>query len=135
MRTLRELCVRACALSAALLGAAAFAGPACSLIDAGSDCKSACETLKTCGLLSTGDCGVYCAGMVSGAVIAGCNDQFDAQNQCAKANTQCTASSAGMCATQTEAFAKCMKDYCSSHPDGQGCPQVAGDAGAGDGGP
>jgi hypothetical protein len=135
MRSVQELCVRAFSLSAVLLGAAFLAGPGCfvkDLIDSGQDCTASCNVLNECGLIQTSDCGAYCAGLVTGAVIAGCNDQFDAQNACAETNTQCGADSAAMCAPQTEAFAQCMKDYCTMHPTGEGCSQLGG--GGGDGG-
>ena len=134
MRSVRASCFRACALTATLLGAAVLAGPGCSLIDASSDCSSACNTLKGCGVLPTGDCGLYCASAVSGASVAGCLDQLNAQNACAKANPTCSASSSTTCVTEIKALSTCMASYCASNPSGQGCPG-AGDAGTGDAGP
>ena len=132
MRSLPQLCLRALALSAAILGAAALIGPACNLISEGDDCKSACTTLTTCGLLHTNDCGVYCSAMVYSVGLAGCGSQFDAQNACAKSNTDCSKAQSA-CSTQTTAFTKCMQDYCTTNPMGDGCPG-AGDGGTGDGG-
>ena len=97
MRRPLELCLRALAVSAAVLGAAVLAPLAaarCSLIDASTDCSSACNTLKGCNELPTGDCGYYCASAVSGAPIAGCLDQLNAMISCAKSNPQCGTSSA-----------------------------------------
>lgn len=140
MRSLRQLCVRACALSFVVLGAALFAAPGCAianLINSGKDCTASCDILKMCGVLHSGDCGAYCAGLVSGAVIAGCNDLFDAQNSCAKDNANCSsAASAATCAPQAAAFAKCMADFCKNHSSSPGCSQLGGggDAGGGDSG-
>ena len=137
MRSLRQLFVRACAVSFTVLGAFAVSGPGCVVVDligASKDCNASCETLKKCGLLSTGDCGVYCAGVVSGAVAANCDSQLEAQITCAKAHPECTGSAATTCATQASAFAACMTSYCKDHPTAQGCTGAAGDAGTGDGG-
>jgi hypothetical protein len=131
MRPVRELFLRACALTAAVLGAAFLAGPGCALINSSSDCSPGCNILKSCGLLPTNDCGVYCASVASGAVFAGCSDQLEAQSTCAKQNPTC--SSPSPCAGQIAAFAKCMQSYCDSNPNGQGCAG-GGDGGTGDGG-
>jgi hypothetical protein len=118
---------RAAALALLALAAALGAGAGCAVIDAGKDCNSACETLNTCGLLSGGNCGAYCAGLVSGATIAGCVDQLDAQNQCAENITSCSttadkASAATACSKTVQTFATCMAAYCKKTPGGQGCP-------------
>jgi hypothetical protein len=134
MRRPLELCLRALAVSAAVLGTALVHAAGCSLIDASSDCSSACNTLKGCGELPTGDCGTYCASAVSGAPIAGCLDQLDSMISCAKANPQCGTSSATSCTTQVNTFTHCMEAYCSSNPDGQGCPGGDGGTEGGTGG-
>ncbi len=134
MRPLHVLCLRAVA-ALALLGAA-YLAPGCAvsdLISSGEDCSTACNALNKCGLIKTSDCGGYCAGLESSALLAGCSDQFAAQNSCGAANTQCTASSAQMCAPQTKALTQCIKNYCDNHPGGEGCPLGGGDAGT-DGG-
>jgi hypothetical protein len=135
MRSLPELCVRAAALSFALLAAAALPCPACNLVSQGDDCKAACNALTQCGMLQTSDCGVYCSAMVSNAVIAGCATLFDDANTCAKDNTDCS-TQASNCSAQTTAFTQCMTDYCTNHPNGGGCPTSDGGAegGTGDGG-
>jgi hypothetical protein len=133
MRSVQELCVRAGALSAILLGAATLVAPGCfvkDLVDSEDDCTSSCNVLNKCGLINTSDCGAYCTGLLAGVTLSGCSDQFDAQNTCAAANPNCGASSASMCSPQTEAFAQCMKNYCTMHPTGEGCAEVGG----GDGG-
>ena len=140
MRRTPALLLRACALAATLAtlaGAALLASAGCSLIDATSDCSSGCNTLKTCGTLSVSDCGLYCASAVSGAPLAGCLDQLNAQDNCAKANTTCSTTAEASCVSEVTAFTQCMANYCSSNPSGQGCP--GGDGGttegdAGDGG-
>ncbi len=125
MRSAHALCLHVAALSAALLGAAVLAGPACSLISSGDDCKSACQVFVTCGTLKTSDCGLYCTGEVYSAQLAGCSDQFEALNACGKTNTACNAST---CASEQDAFTKCVMSYCANNPMGDGCP------GASDGG-
>src|SRR5262245_35587597 len=115
MRSVPVLCLRALALSAALLGATVLAVPSCSLISAGDDCKAACNNLKTCGQLQTGDCGLYCTGMVYSVEMNGCGSEFDNLNACAKSTTDCTTIQTS-CSTQTVAFSKCTTDYCGSHP-------------------
>ena len=132
MRRTPALFLRACALGAALLGAGSLAAPGCSFIDASSDCSSACNTLKTCGTLPVNDCGLYCASAVSGAPLAGCLDQLNAQDSCAKANPTCSASASASCTPEVTAFTQCMANYCASNPSGQGCP--GGDGGTGEGG-
>lgn len=133
---MRELFLRACAVSFVALGAFALSGPGCAVVDlfnASKDCSSSCETLKKCGELSVGDCGTYCASVVSGAATANCDSELEAQINCAKAHPDCTGSAAMSCASQASAFATCMANHCKDHPNDQGCPG-AGDAGTGDGG-
>jgi hypothetical protein len=132
MRSVPALCARLFVLSVVLLGASVFAGPSCSIIQNGQDCSDGCSTLKMCGLIQTSDCGLYCAGLTEGVTIAGCGDQFDAQNTCAKANTDCSNATAN-CSAQTAAFTKCMMDYCNMHPMGSGCPDIGDGGGAGGG--
>jgi hypothetical protein len=129
MRRSLASCLRALA---AVLGVALLAAAGCSLIDASSDCSSACNTLKSCDELPTGDCGYYCASAVSGAPLAGCLDQLNAMISCAKSNPMCGTSAATSCTSQVNAFTQCMEAYCSMNPDGQGCP--GGDGGTGEGG-
>jgi hypothetical protein len=131
MRSVPALCARAFALAVVLLGASVFVGPSCSIFQNGQDCQDGCNTLKMCGLIQTSDCGLYCAGLTEGVTIAGCADKFDAQNTCAKANTNCNTANAN-CAQETEAFTKCMRDYCNMNPMGSGCPDI-GDGGGGGG--
>lgn len=95
--------------------------PGCSLIEAQQDCENACAELNRCGVASVGSCGAYCTGMVAGVAIAGCEDEFDAQNQCATASNDCS-TGAAKCTKQVEAFGACMEAYCKDHPTGQGCP-------------
>jgi hypothetical protein len=132
MRRPLELCLRALAVTAALLSAALVDAAGCNLIDATSDCSSACNTLKSCGELPTGDCGLYCASAVSGATTGGCLDQLNAMISCAKSNPQCGTSAATSCSSQVTTFTQCMEAYCAKNPDGQGCP--GGDGGTGEGG-
>jgi hypothetical protein len=140
MRRAPALFLRACALAAALsalAGTALLASAGCSLIDATSDCSSACNTLKTCGVLPVSDCGLYCATAVSGATAGGCLDQLNAQDSCAKANTTCSTAADASCVSEVSAFTQCMANYCATNPDGQGCPGGDGgtpEAGVGDGG-
>jgi hypothetical protein len=129
MRSLAKIAVQAGAVSLILLGAALFAAPGCSIISAEGDCQTACEQLVTCNLLHEGNCTVYCAGLASGATIAGCADKFDAQNECGKVNKDCTAAAAS-CTQPVQDFAACMMAHCADHPNDQGCPG----AGNGDGG-
>ena len=100
MRRTPALLLRACALAAALLGAAALAAAGCSFIDASSDCGSACNILKGCGTLPVNDCGLYCASAVSGAPLAGCLDQLNAQDSCAKANPTCSTAASASCTSE-----------------------------------
>jgi hypothetical protein len=125
-----KLAARAGALALVLFGAVVFATPACSIISAAGDCQDACEKLNTCGLLQEGNCTVYCAGLVTGATVAGCADKFDDQNTCATAdeNKECSAAVKN-CATKVTAFGQCMGDYCKDHPTAQGCPGGGGDGG------
>jgi hypothetical protein len=139
MRSVHRLLVRAAALCFALSGAALLAAPGCGIanvINSGTDCNDSCKILTACGVLHTGDCGLYCAGLVTGAVTAGCDDQFAAQNTCAKNNGQCDSpASEAACAPQVMAFASCMKSYCTTNPSADGCASfVSGDGGAGGGG-
>lgn len=103
------------------LGAAILAVPGCFLIESQQDCESSCELLNKCGVLASGNCGTYCAGLVAGATVAGCGDEFDAQNDCGKSLSGCD-TAAAKCAPQVKAFASCMEAYCKQHPGSQGCP-------------
>ncbi len=135
MRPRHVLCLRVAA-GLALVGAGSLA-PACvvsDLVSSGENCSTACNALNKCGLIQTSDCGAYCAGLESSALIMGCSDQFAAQNSCGAANTQCTASSAEMCTPQTMALTMCIANYCNTHPGGMGCPSGGPDAGTGGGG-
>lgn len=125
MRPFLTLALRAAALSLTLAGAAICAMPACSIISAEADCKSACDNLSMCGLLSAGNCTAYCAGLATGATVAGCADKFDAQNSCGKDHPDCT-EAATSCTQQVQDFTDCMNAYCKDHPDGQGCPGGSG---------
>lgn len=98
-----------------------LAGPGCSIIESQQDCEKSCDLLNQCGVLESDSCGAYCAGFVAGAAVAGCGDEFDAQNECGKTIDECGASAA-KCATQVKAFADCMAAYCKETPGGQGCP-------------
>ena len=100
---------------------AALVAPGCNIIEAQQDCEDACAELDRCGVAELGSCSGYCAGMVAGSVVAGCGDEFDAQNTCALANNDCAAGAA-TCAIEVAAFATCMKGYCDKNPSGQGCP-------------
>jgi hypothetical protein len=82
-----------------------------------------------CGVIQPSNCGLYCTSLTEGATVAGCGDQFDAQNACGKANTDCNSAKAN-CTSQADAFSKCMRDYCTMNPMGTGCPDI-GDGGAG----
>lgn len=112
-------------LAASVVIAAAFAvlavAPGCGLIDAQQDCEAACDELNRCGVASVGSCGAYCTGMVAGVAIAGCGDEFDAQNECATATNDCS-TGAAKCTDKVKAFGDCMAAYCKDHPTGQGCP-------------
>lgn len=95
--------------------------PGCSLIEGQQDCEEACAELTRCGLADVGSCGAYCTGMLAGVAIAGCDDEFDAQNECAKSSTDCD-TGASQCVKKIEAFSACMEAYCKKNPTGQGCP-------------
>jgi hypothetical protein len=119
MRSLRLHHLAALALAAAglLLGA-----PSCSLIQSQNDCESSCDLLKSCGLLpASTTCGSYCTGFVAASLVSGCGDEFDAQNQCAIDNADCT-SAALDCNAKVAAFASCIDAYCKKTPGAQGCP-------------
>jgi hypothetical protein len=129
-----ELPLRRLAAALALLGAASIAS-ACAiadLISSGKDCKTACNNLNTCGLIQTSDCGAYCAGLESSAIIMGCSSEFADQNSCGAANMDCT-TAMQMCADQTTALTQCVQTYCQNNPGGNGCPLGGGDGGV-DGG-
>ena len=109
----------ALALTAAglLLGA-----PSCSLIQSQDDCETSCNLLVSCGVLPPSTtCGSYCTGMVALSVVAGCQDQLDAQNQCANDNGDCT-NAALNCNGKVSAFASCIDAYCKKTPGASGCP-------------
>ena len=128
MRRVPELCLRACAVSAALLAAALLAAAGCSFFDASSDCSPACNILKGCGALPVSDCGFYCASAVSGAPIAGCLDRLNRQDACAKANTTCT-KAMPVCTNEVSAYSKCMENYCAGNPNGRGVRGAVGGTG------
>jgi len=112
--------LRLAALALVAAAASLWAASGCALIEGTQDCQKACEQLNQCGVLHSGSCGAYCASLVAGAAIAGCADEFDAQNVCGKDLDACTGAAA--CAPQAEAFGKCMDAYCKKTPGGQGCP-------------
>ncbi|MFT3772407.1 MAG: hypothetical protein QM820_43995 [Minicystis sp.] len=114
--------IRFAALAVFSAGVAIVAVPGCSLIESQQDCESSCDMLNQCGVLQTNSCGSYCTGLVAGSTIAGCGDEFDAQNECGKSITTCDAQSAAKCAPQVKAFAECMDAYCKKTPGAQGCP-------------
>ena len=121
-RSPRHFAHRAAAMIVLLTAFGALAiAPGCALIEAQQDCEAACAELNRCGLVDVGSCGAYCTGMVAGVAIAGCEDEFDAQNDCAKANSDCS-TGAGKCVSKVESFSKCMAAYCADNPTGQGCP-------------
>lgn len=128
MRTMHKLALRASAFSLVVFGAVIFATPACSIISAASDCQDACEQLTKCGVLMESNCTLYCAGLVTGATVAGCADKFDAQNTCATDNKECV-DAAKNCAEKVKDFGLCMNTYCKDHPTGDGCPGGGGDGG------
>jgi hypothetical protein len=121
MSTPRPSFRHAAALALLALFATLGIAPGCSLIEGQKDCEAACSELNRCGLFDVGSCGGYCTGMVAGVAIAGCDDEFDAQNECAKDSTDCS-TGASKCVKQVEAFSKCMETYCAKNPTGQGCP-------------
>lgn len=131
MRTIQRHFLRACALVILATGAAVSAASGCGLIAAESDCTSACTLFNTCGLTKTGSCGGYCAALVAGAAVAGCNAEFETQNQCAKDHSVCT-TAAQACAPDVAAFATCMAAFCKKTPSASACSTIAmqqGDAG------
>jgi hypothetical protein len=124
MRTIQRLFLRAYALTILAGGAALSAASGCGIIAAETDCNSACSLYKDCGVLPTSaSCGGYCAALVPGTVIAGCGDEFDAQNQCAKDNGVCS-TAATACVAPIEALGACMATFCKKTPSAQGCSVV-----------
>jgi hypothetical protein len=107
--------------AALALGAGSLGVPGCFLVESQQDCEKSCDMLNQCGVLASGSCGTYCAALVAGVTIAGCGDEFDAQNDCGKSLTECT-DAATKCEKQVKAFATCMDEYCKKTPNGQGCP-------------
>ena len=134
MRSVHKLLLRAAAVSLALSGAALCAETSCSFIGSSTDCNDACEILDNCGALHAGDCGLYCATLVTAAATAGCDDQFAAQNTCATNNGACDSPSGSACAPQVAAFASCMESYCATNPTAGGCSDFPSDGDGGTGG-
>ena len=130
MRTIQRLLLRVCALTILAGGAALSAASGCSIISDESDCSSACSLFNDCGVIHTGSCGAYCAALVAGSAVAGCGDQFDAQNECAKTNNVCSTAVEG-CASDVEAFATCMAAFCKKTPSAQGCSVITEQTGDG----
>jgi hypothetical protein len=119
----RRPVVRVLALALVISSAMLCAASGCGIISEETDCQNACDTLNTCGQLSGGACGAYCASTIVAVGEAGCTTQFEAQNDCVTTNvTGTTCPKVSACTTDITAFTKCLATYCTKNKGAQGCP-------------